>query len=79
MIVQWMTSLFIEAEKAARSKGSSTTTLPDLLGEIARDHKLANAAQWEDENKTRDGILVRAPEEGVTVRHMHAATTALGP
>ena len=35
----------------------------DLLDEIRADTKLSTAARWEDDNKIRDGIMVRAPEE----------------
>ena len=35
----------------------------DLLDEIRADKKLSTAAGWDDSNKIRDGILVRAPDE----------------
>jgi len=33
------------------------------LDEIRADKKLSNAAHWDDENKVRDGVMVRAPDE----------------
>lgn len=59
-----MAAFFIGAEKAAKSKGLSTKTLPALIDEIYQDKKLSMAPQWDDGNKIRDGILKRAPEEG---------------
>lgn len=59
-----MTPFFIGAERAAKSKGSGTKTLPTLLDEIYQDKKLSTAAHWDDGNKIRDGILKRAPDEG---------------
>lgn len=59
-----MTPFFIGAEKAAKSKGSSKKTLPELLDEIYQDKQLSIAAYWDDGNKIRDGILKRAPDEG---------------
>jgi len=35
----------------------------ELLDEIKADTKLSTAAEWNDDNKIRDGILVRAPDE----------------
>jgi hypothetical protein len=34
-----------------------------LLDEIQRDEKLREAPRWTDQNKVRDGIMVRAPEQ----------------
>lgn len=35
----------------------------ELLDAIRADRKLSSAAHWDDGNKVRDGILVRAKEE----------------
>jgi hypothetical protein len=59
-----MTAFFIGAEKAAKSKGPSTKTLPELIDEIHQDKKLSMVAHWDDGNKIRDGILKRAADEG---------------
>ena len=58
----YMSNLFIPAEKAAASEERSKS-LVELLDEIRADQKLSTAAHWNDGNKIRDGILVRAPDE----------------
>ena len=60
----YMNKLFLPTEKAAASQRSSKG-LVELLHEIRSDKKLSTAAHWGDDNKVRDGILVRAPEEMV--------------
>ena len=35
----------------------------EILDEIRADTKLSSAPHWEDSNKIRDGLLVRAPDE----------------
>lgn len=34
----------------------------DILHQIRADNALSTAAHWDDSNKIRDGILVRAPD-----------------
>lgn len=60
----WMSPFLLGAEKAAASS-SDSTSLVVLLDEIRDDQKLSTAAHWDDGNKIRDGILVRAPNEMV--------------
>jgi len=62
-----MTTFFIGAEKAAKSKEPGNKTLPELIDEIRQDKKLSMAPHWDDGNKTRDGILKRAPDEGKSI------------
>lgn len=57
---EWIVKYLLDAEKAAKP---SSKTLPELLDEIRADEKLSTSAHWDDGNKVRDGILVRAPEE----------------
>jgi Questin oxidase-like len=60
----WIAPYLLNCEKATKALSSaSTKTLPELLDEIRADKKLSTAAEWEDGNKIRDGILVRAPDE----------------
>ena len=61
----YMSKFFLPAEKAAATEGRSKN-LVDLLDEIRADQKLSTAAHWNDGNKIRDGILVRAPDEMIT-------------
>lgn len=60
---------FLACEKAASKNAGekSGVTLFDLLDQIKADEKLSTAAHWEDGNKIRDGILVRAPEEMIEI------------
>ena len=37
----------------------------NILDEIRADKKLSTAAHWNDGNKVRDGLIVRAPDEMV--------------
>lgn len=62
----WIRKALIPTEKTAKARSEpSNKTLLQLIGEIAADKKLASAAEWDDGNKIRDGILKRAPEEMV--------------
>ena len=58
----WLSSFLLGAEKAAQTTGRGKNMV-ELLDEIRADTKLSTAARWEDDNKIRDGIMVRAPEE----------------
>lgn len=49
------------AEKAAIAEKSKS--MVEILDEIHADTKLSTAPHWEDSNKIRDGLLVRAPDE----------------
>ncbi|TVY45398.1 Oxidoreductase [Lachnellula subtilissima] len=60
----WTGKYLLAAEKAAKANPpNSPKTYVQLLDEIKQDKKLSTAAEWDDGNKIRDGILVRAPEE----------------
>ncbi|KAH7396183.1 hypothetical protein BKA66DRAFT_509259 [Pyrenochaeta sp. MPI-SDFR-AT-0127] len=64
----WMKPLFLECEKAAeskRGKDQPKRTILQILEETKNDEKLSKASHWEDGNKIRNGILMRAPEEMV--------------
>lgn len=58
----WIGPYMVKAEKAAASTGKGKSMV-ELLDEIRADTKLSLAAHWDDGNKIRDGILVRAPDE----------------
>lgn len=58
----WLNYFLLSAEKAAQTTERGKNMV-NLLDDIRADKKLSTAAQWEDNNKIRDGIMVRAPEE----------------
>lgn len=60
----WISPYLLKTDAASTS--TSTKTLPQLIDEIRADKKLSMAAHWEDGNKIRDGILVRAPDEMIS-------------
>ncbi len=62
---RWMGNFLIPAEKASASGTPGSKSLASLLDEIRADKKLSTAAHWDDGNKVRDGLLVRAPEETI--------------
>ena len=63
--------LFMGAEKAAAQyrddSSSKMKSLQSLLNEIRQNEKVATAAHWGDDNKIRDGVLVRAPQEMIDI------------
>lgn len=63
----YLAPFFLGAEKQATQTlsdaSSNAKTLFDLLDEVRANEKLANSAHWDDDNKIRDGVLVRAPQE----------------
>lgn len=62
----WIGKYLLPAEKAAGGIGKKgSKSMKELLDEIRADKKLSTAAHWEDGNKIRDGIIVRAGEEMV--------------
>lgn len=60
----WITPYLLNTEKVSTTP--TNKTLPQLIDEIRADKKLSMAAHWEDSNKIRDGILVRAPDEMIS-------------
>ncbi len=62
----WIGKLLLPAEVKAKEKNSEKS-LFDLIKEIQTNEKIVNAPQWEDGNKVRDGLLVRAPDEMINL------------
>ena len=58
----WIAPYMLGAEKAAEGTGKGKSIV-ELLDEIRADKNLSEAAHWDDGNKIRDGIMVRAGEE----------------
>ena len=63
----WIGPFMLGAEKAATSNGSKGEPMVKLLDEVRANKKLSSAAEWNDSNKIRDGILVRAPDEMMAI------------
>ncbi|RMZ90050.1 hypothetical protein DV736_g2717, partial [Chaetothyriales sp. CBS 134916] len=70
----WVAKFLLPAERAARSTFSPSKSLPTLLNEVQSNDKLRNSTHWDDSNKVRDGILVRAPEEMIKVAAHYKVT-----
>lgn len=60
----WIGPFLLGAEEAAETTGKGKNMV-NLLDEIRADKNLSEAAHWDDGNKIRDGIMVRAPDEAV--------------
>lgn len=63
----WIGPFMLDAEKAAASSGIEGKPMVKLVDEVRADKKLSSAARWDDSNKIRDGILVRAPSEMIRI------------
>lgn len=50
------------AEKAAASTGKCKSMV-EVLDEVRANKKLSEAAQWDDRDEFRDGLLARTPDE----------------
>ena len=58
----WTGKFLHDAEDAAKNQQSSRS-LVQLIRESRTNKKLRESAHWDDGNKVRDGVLVRAPDE----------------
>ena len=58
----WTGAFLHSAEEAAKNNTSSKS-LVQLIRESRSDEKLRRSPHWDDGNKVRDGVLVRAPDE----------------
>lgn len=54
-------------------------TIPKPLDEIRTDKKLSTAAEWEDDNKIRNGVIARgAPDEMTKCASKYASQWTVG-
>ena len=60
----WLDSFLLGAEKAAQTTGKCKNMV-ELVEDIRADENFSLAAHWSDDNKIRDGIMARAPEEAI--------------
>jgi hypothetical protein len=71
----WTTDFLVAIENAASLNSTTASkTMPEILDAIRADTKLSSAAAWADNNKIRDGIMVRAPKEMIS-HSLHWAPT----
>jgi hypothetical protein len=73
----WMASLFLGCEKAAKGKrgeGRPKKSIVQVLEECKNDENIRNSAQFGDGNKIRDGILKRAPGEMIRAATQYTVT-----
>lgn len=62
----WIGRLLLPAEQVALEQEGGKSIF-DLIQEIQSNEKIRDAARWEDGNKIRDGLLVRAPDEMIAL------------
>jgi questin oxidase-like protein len=59
----WVSAFFVEVEKAAQKYDGPEKSLEDIMKQLQEDKEVRNWVKWEDDNKFRDGILVRGREK----------------
>lgn len=68
------TGTFLHAAEEAAQKEKSSKSLVQILHETRANEKLRTSAHWDDGNKVRDGVLVRAPDEMITLASQWSVT-----
>ena len=63
----WIGEYLLAAEKAARKSDKPSKSLFQLQREARANDKLKASPHWNDANKVRDGIFVRAKQEMVDI------------
>ncbi|EXJ93831.1 hypothetical protein A1O1_02224 [Capronia coronata CBS 617.96] len=61
------TAKYLHAAEDAAKTAKSSKSLVQLIHESFQDDKLHTSAHWDDGNKVRDGVLVRAPDEMIAL------------
>ena len=61
----WQDEFFFAVDEEVKRNRYPPADLVDILDGIRADKKLSGAPHWEDDNKIRDGIMVRAKDEMV--------------
>lgn len=59
----WTAKFLLGAEKKSQEGKTPNKSMIDLLKECRTNEKIRDSPHWEDGNKVRDGVLVRAPDE----------------
>ena len=63
----WISPLFIAAEEAAKEYNGPEKTLLEIMDQMKADTSIQQVVQWEDDNKTRDGIMKRGLEKSAKI------------
>jgi hypothetical protein len=58
----WIGDFLLPAEEKAKT-ATQSKSLVQLIHEARQSEKLRSSPDWDDANKVRDGVLVRAPDE----------------
>jgi hypothetical protein len=59
----WVSPFFLETEKAAKAYQGPEKSLEDIMKQLQGDKDVQALVEWEDDNKFRDGIIVRGKEK----------------
>jgi hypothetical protein len=63
----WVSPILRKCEAAAARHGGREKSLQQVLDEIREDKALHEAVKWDDDNKLRDGLMVRAPDRAADI------------
>jgi hypothetical protein len=63
----WVSPILWKCEEAARLHDGVEKSLLQILDEIREDRIMHEAVKWEDDNKLRDGLMVRAFDHAANV------------
>jgi hypothetical protein len=55
----WVSPLLIAAEEASKAYSGPEKTLIEIMEEIKKDESIHATVEWDDDSKTRDGIMKR--------------------
>jgi Questin oxidase-like len=59
----WISPVFIAAEQAAKGYDGPEKTLMEIEEELKANKDLEGVVRWEDDNKVRDGVMLRGTEK----------------
>jgi Questin oxidase-like len=58
----WISPLFVAAEEEAKKYDGDGKTLDEVMEQLKGDDAVRAIVQWDDDNKTRDGVMKRGME-----------------
>jgi Questin oxidase-like len=63
----WTSAILWKCEEALKRRNGPSKSLLQILDEIRDDKAMHDAVRWEDDNKLRDGLMVRAPDHAANI------------